>query len=104
MGLGHAKGGEVPQAVEKSHAGPAKVSGTAGTGKTVVALHRAAHLARQGSGSVLLTTCRRYTFSTPPLSSTRASALRSRITFTLKSLRSHRLTVNALATASSSAP
>ncbi len=43
-------------------------------------------------------------FSTPPLSSTRASALRSRITFTLKSLRSHRLTVNALATASSSAP
>ncbi|MFO0686897.1 MAG: 3'-5' exonuclease [Sandaracinus sp.] len=44
------------QAVEKSHAGPAKVSGTAGTGKTVVALHRAAHLARQGSGSVLLTT------------------------------------------------
>jgi superfamily I DNA/RNA helicase len=44
------------QAVEKSYAGPAKISGTAGTGKTVVALHRAAHLARQNKGSVLLTT------------------------------------------------
>ncbi len=34
--------------------GPAKVSGGAGTGKTVVALHRARHLAKQGK-SVLLT-------------------------------------------------
>ncbi len=35
--------------------GPVKVSGGAGTGKTVVALHRARHLARQGH-RVLLTT------------------------------------------------
>jgi superfamily I DNA/RNA helicase len=34
--------------------GPVKVTGSAGTGKTVVALHRAAHLARQGR-RVLLT-------------------------------------------------
>ncbi|MCY0989464.1 AAA family ATPase [Nannocystis sp. ILAH1] len=34
--------------------GPAKVSGAAGTGKTVVAMHRARHLARQGK-RVLLT-------------------------------------------------
>src|SRR5581483_956498 len=32
--------------VEKDYRGPARVSGSAGTGKTVVALHRAAHLAR----------------------------------------------------------
>jgi superfamily I DNA/RNA helicase len=32
--------------VAKSFSGPARVSGSAGTGKTVVALHRAAHLAR----------------------------------------------------------
>ena len=31
-----------------SFAGPVKVSGSAGTGKTVVAMHRARHLARQG--------------------------------------------------------
>lgn len=44
--------------VDKPFSGPAKVSGSAGTGKTVVALHRAAHLARagQGPGPVLLTT------------------------------------------------
>jgi hypothetical protein len=37
--------------------GPARVSGSAGTGKTVVALHRAAHLARENPGSrILLTT------------------------------------------------
>lgn len=35
--------------------GPVKVTGSAGTGKTVVALHRARHLARQGK-KVLLTT------------------------------------------------
>jgi len=43
------------QLVERSFSGPAKVSGSAGTGKTVVALHRARHLARQGK-RVLLTT------------------------------------------------
>ena len=32
--------------VERDYTGPARVSGSAGTGKTIVALHRAAHLAR----------------------------------------------------------
>lgn len=32
--------------VEREHSGPVRVGGSAGTGKTVVALHRAAHLAR----------------------------------------------------------
>ena len=43
------------QLVEKTFGGPARVSGSAGTGKTVVALHRAAELARQDRGAVLLT-------------------------------------------------
>jgi hypothetical protein len=44
-------------AVEQHHAGPARVTGGAGTGKTVVALHRAVHLARSDTpGPVLLTT------------------------------------------------
>lgn len=34
--------------VEGEHRGPVKVAGAAGTGKSVVALHRARHLARQG--------------------------------------------------------
>lgn len=43
--------------VEKSFSGPTRVSGSAGTGKTIVALHRAVHLARANPGStVLLTT------------------------------------------------
>jgi len=40
--------------VERVYRGPSKVSGSAGTGKTVVAMHRARHLARQGD-EVLLT-------------------------------------------------
>lgn len=32
--------------IETGYAGPARVAGSAGTGKTIVALHRAAHLAR----------------------------------------------------------
>ena len=40
--------------VERAWNGPVKVTGSAGTGKTVVALHRARHLARQGR-SVLVT-------------------------------------------------
>jgi hypothetical protein len=40
--------------VSRTFKGPAKVSGAAGTGKTVVAMHRARHLARQGE-RVLLT-------------------------------------------------
>lgn len=43
--------------VEHDYAGPARVSGSAGTGKTIVALHRAVHLARQHPESrVLLAT------------------------------------------------
>lgn len=43
--------------VEKSFSGPTRVSGSAGTGKTIVALHRAVHLARANPDStVLLTT------------------------------------------------
>ena len=43
--------------VERDFNGPARVSGSAGTGKTVVALHRAAFLARKNKDSrVLLTT------------------------------------------------
>ncbi|PEQ10296.1 hypothetical protein B2G71_23050 [Novosphingobium sp. PC22D] len=43
--------------VERDWAGPARVTGSAGTGKTIVALHRAAHLARTDpSAKVLLTT------------------------------------------------
>lgn len=45
------------QLIERDYAGPARVAGSAGTGKTVVALHRAAHLARRNRQSrVLLTT------------------------------------------------
>ena len=43
--------------VERDYAGPARVSGSAGTGKTIVALHRAAHLARTNPDTrILLTT------------------------------------------------
>ena len=43
--------------VERNYNGPAKVSGSAGTGKTVVALHRAAHLVMTNTDArVLLTT------------------------------------------------
>lgn len=43
--------------VERDYSGPARVSGTAGTGKTIVALHRAAHLVRTNTDArVLLTT------------------------------------------------
>lgn len=48
---------EQRQLVERDCAGPARVSGSAGTGKTIVALHRAAHLARSNPDArVLLTT------------------------------------------------
>lgn len=43
--------------VEREYGGPARVSGSAGTGKTVVAIHRAAFLARSNPDArVLLTT------------------------------------------------
>jgi hypothetical protein len=42
--------------VRRGFAGPSLIHGAAGTGKTVVALHRAAHLARTMEGRVLVTT------------------------------------------------
>ena len=48
---------EQRQWVEHDYTGPARVSGSAGTGKTIVALHRAAHLARtHPDARILLTT------------------------------------------------
>lgn len=48
---------EQRQWVERDYAGPARVAGSAGTGKTIVALHRAAHLARANPDArILLTT------------------------------------------------
>jgi mRNA-degrading endonuclease RelE of RelBE toxin-antitoxin system len=58
------------QLVEDDYSGPARVSGSAGTGKTIVALHRAVHLARNDEEArVLLTT----------FSEALANALRSRL-------------------------
>ena len=56
--------------VERDYSGPARVSGSAGTGKTIVALHRAVHLARANPDARLLLT----TFS-----ETLANALRSKL-------------------------
>jgi len=48
---------EQRQWVERDYTGPARVSGSAGTGKTIVALHRAVYLARANPDArVLLTT------------------------------------------------
>jgi superfamily I DNA/RNA helicase/mRNA-degrading endonuclease RelE of RelBE toxin-antitoxin system len=58
------------QLVERDYNGPARVSGSAGTGKTIVALHRAVHLARANPETRLLLT----TFS-----ETLANALRSKL-------------------------
>ncbi|MGP1684874.1 MAG: UvrD-helicase domain-containing protein, partial [Giesbergeria sp.] len=61
---------EQRQWVERDYNGPARVSGSAGTGKTIVALHRAAYLARQNPDCrVLLTT----------FSDTLASALHTKL-------------------------
>ncbi len=58
------------QIVEREFSGPARVAGSAGTGKTIVALHRAVHLARRHPDArVLLTT----------FSETLASALRVKL-------------------------
>lgn len=58
------------QIVEKDYGGPARISGSAGTGKTIVALHRAVFLARSNPDSrVLLTT----------FSDTMANALRTKL-------------------------
>ena len=56
--------------VDRDYNGPARVSGSAGTGKTIVALHRAVHLARtHPEARVLLTT----------FSDTLASALHTKL-------------------------
>jgi mRNA-degrading endonuclease RelE of RelBE toxin-antitoxin system len=48
---------EQQQWVQRDSTGPARVAGSAGTGKTIVAIHRAAHLARENQNArVLLTT------------------------------------------------
>jgi len=47
--------------VERGYNGPVRVSGSAGTGKTIVALHRVVHLARKNPDARLLLT----TFSEP---------------------------------------
>ena len=48
---------EQRQWVQRDYSGPARISGSAGTGKTIVALHRAAQLARKHSDArVLLAT------------------------------------------------
>ena len=61
---------EQRQWVERNYSGPARVSGSAGTGKTIVALHRAAYLARtHPNARVLLTT----------FSNTLASALHTKL-------------------------
>ncbi len=58
------------QWVEREYSGPARISGSAGTGKTIVALHRAVFLARQHHDArVLLTT----------FSDTLANALRTKL-------------------------
>lgn len=61
---------EQRQLVERQFSGPAKVAGSAGTGKTIVALHRAVHLARSNPDARVLLT----TFSDPL-----ANALRTRL-------------------------
>lgn len=58
--------------VEREFSGPARISGSAGTGKTIVALHRAVHLARvHDQARVLLTT-----FSKPLANSLRVKLAR----------------------------
>lgn len=42
--------------VEREYKGPARISGSAGTGKTVVGLHRALHVARNNPGTRVLVT------------------------------------------------
>jgi UvrD/REP helicase N-terminal domain len=63
---------EQRQIVERTYSGPARVSGSAGTGKTIVALHRAVFLARANPDArILLTT----------FSDTLANALRAKLRY-----------------------
>jgi len=58
------------QLIERDYSGPTRISGSAGTGKTIVALHRAVHLAKYNRDArVLLTT----------FSDTLANALRAKL-------------------------
>ncbi|WP_272799124.1 UvrD-helicase domain-containing protein [Sphingobium sp. AntQ-1] len=74
--------------VTRDWKGPARVSGSAGTGKTIVALHRAVHLAGRAGAQVLLTT-----FSKPLAASLATKA--ALITQALPDTRT-RLTVRAI--------
>jgi superfamily I DNA/RNA helicase/mRNA-degrading endonuclease RelE of RelBE toxin-antitoxin system len=58
--------------VERRFGGPARIAGSAGTGKTIVALHRAAHLARSNPDTRILLT----TFSEALASTLRTKLLR----------------------------
>lgn len=58
--------------VTRSFAGPARIAGSAGTGKTIVALHRAVHLARTNPAARVVLT----TFSDPL-----ANALKARLSY-----------------------
>ena len=61
---------EQRQLVERDYTGPVRVAGSAGTGKTIVALHRAVYLARKNADArILLTT----------FSDTLANALRTKL-------------------------
>jgi hypothetical protein len=63
---------EQRQLVTRDYSGPARVAGSAGTGKTVVALHRAVHLARtMPDGRILVAT-----FSEPLAHALRANVKR----------------------------
>lgn len=50
--------------VRRRYSGPARISGPAGTGKSVVALHRLVHLAKRSTGQLLFTT---YARNIPPI-------------------------------------
>jgi UvrD-like helicase family protein len=63
---------EQRQLVTRDYSGPARVSGSAGTGKTVVALHRAVHLARANPDVRILLA----TFSEPLAHALRANVKR----------------------------
>ncbi|MFC9256128.1 UvrD-helicase domain-containing protein [Amycolatopsis thailandensis] len=69
--------------VKRHYSGPARISGPAGTGKTVVALHRLRHLARLDTGPLLFTT---YVHSLPSVIKTAfdrlAPELDGRVEFT----------------------
>jgi hypothetical protein len=63
---------EQRELVTREYTGPARVAGSAGTGKTVVALHRAVHLARASADARILLA----TFSAPLAHALRANVKR----------------------------